>query len=332
MNGMFGMGMKRYLFIIAIFASSCSSSSTSPGSAPSYGSGEFGFTVNGQTVDRIGDDKGTAASATIASNSWLTISLTYPGELRGYAMNGVNISLKMWQLRTGTLEVKGKYNPVTPQDSNCAIPSLQYVGVDESVVSTYPQGSVTITKIDTLNNLVSGRFQFIIDDAPLPYDTVTNGFFNDVPIITGGGGFAGSLSGIRNDDNNGVYRDDSFHSPKNGIASITCYKDAGTKNLEIQANVYYPDASSTYFNITLYNAQDGYFPFTGYSGGAFGLFSDSNGADGGFFSGGITITKFDTVNHRFSGSFSINASGGAGGVTFNSTFQGTIDSVRWYDL
>ncbi len=322
--------MKRYLFIMAIFASSCSSNSTSPGSNSEYGPGEFGYTINGKTVLRDTHVQGTAASAMIEANlgpyrlSSLKITLTYPGQLDGIAMNGVGLDLNLVQLRTGDVAVE--YVDAWLKDTTGAIAWLQ--GVNDW--NGHPPGTVTITKLDTNENLVSGKFSFIAAYPPMPYDTITNGFFNDVPIIQGGGGFAGAFSGIRNDDGNGVYHDDSFQSPKNGISSITGLVAAGTKTLSIQANVYYSDASYTSLNFTIVGAKAGYFSFNG--GGATWSFGDSDGAGGDFSSGGVNITKFDSINHRFSGTFNLGGGGSGGRVTFSSSFQGSMDSVRWFNL
>jgi hypothetical protein len=326
--------MKRYLFIIAIFASSCSSNPTSPASGSGSVFGEFGYTVNKQNVLRDVDSIGTAAQASIDYPT-CTISLTYPLILHGYHVNVLQIALPLngHGISPGAWKARGQ------NDTGGAVITFQYqVGLNyHGPYNIEPSGSVIVTTFDTTDNLISGTFHFILfsplSNGQNAIDTVVNGFFNNVPILSGGGGFAGALSGIRNDLDGGIYdiyQDDSFKSPQNGISSITCWKDAGTMNLYIQANVYYPDASYTSLNITTYGAQAGYFSFV--TGSASGSFSDSDGASGGLYTGGITITKFDSLNRRFSGTFSIGGSGSAGPNTFNSSFQGSMDSVRWFDM
>src|SRR5450755_4402309 len=102
--------MKRKLFILAVLISGCSSNLTSPGSGPSYGPGEFGYIVNGDTVVRFDTTSGASASVTIGSNQWLRgyysvrVTLNYPGHLRGYEMDGVAIEINEMQLKEGTFE------------------------------------------------------------------------------------------------------------------------------------------------------------------------------------------------------------------------------------
>ena len=205
---------------------------------------------------------------------------------------------------------------------------------DTMSFGAFPGGVLTITKFDTVNNLVSGTFHFI---AYLAYpvvdrtvqDTVVNGSFTDVPISEGSygqgtisadvDGFHMSSKGKSNEDSNGDNAA-AYTAKEYGVFAIHCVSNDGASgNREISLNVVSPVIGK--FSLAGTAGPNGVHAAT------YQWWDEHTGDNSEMTAttGTLTITKFDENTRRMSGTFSFsNPTGDTTHVT-----NGVIDNVQW---
>ena len=186
-------------------------------------------------------------------------------------------------------------------------------------------GVVVITKFDTINNLVSGTFNF---DAVLgqqnDIEHIASGFFNDITINIGSFG-QGTVSATI---------DGEAFSTISGLSTAGIY--AGGDNQTARINAYDGSTSTRKeLDISISTSKPGDYIMSG-GGPAWGAFSEQVGPTT-FISintaftgitGNFTLTKFDTLTHRLSGTFDFSGFDSTAGKTIH-VANGVIDNVRW---
>jgi hypothetical protein len=194
---------------------------------------------------------------------------------------------------------------------------------------TTPGGTITITKFDTLNNLVSGTFSFTVanDNNPTDQYTISNGRFENVPISNGSFG-QGSISANAEGT--------PFRAFTSMATSISALIPSGSTQMQITA-ADQRDGDKKILILNFDNPRVGTFALSGtlndyplpiggnvimYAGSFVisTLHKDSPGE--------LTITKFDRATHRISGTFHLNGPSEDG--LNHSVTDGVIDNVQWF--
>ncbi len=267
------------LFFAAIGFTSCDTEPVDPllvnngGEQP--GPAMFKADFNGTTY--------VADQATAAVNAGL-ISVT------GIKMpSGESISLVVPGTTTGTYDLADG-GSLSYHSSLTA--TYFYINVDPSLEED-PNGSITITSINTANHTISGTFNFVgyrndvEEDAPSI--TFTNGSFQNVPY-TGNVGPQPTDSLFKVNIDGTLYTaDDAQAAIGDGLINVAGLRGS---NGEYVAVVVNGTSEGTYTEeaIMSYSASDN--DDNVYSN----LFSTSPGS--------VTISEIDTVNHTISGTFS----------------------------
>jgi hypothetical protein len=301
--------------------------SNNPTSNSSFTAGDFGYTLNGTAFDRFSSGESTEAYATIESNWGAGVM---PGSWLLY-INLMDEQISITSFHTKTIElfvpftspVPGTY-PITqwndPTNAQAAflIDSFQYNSLNG--------GTLTITKFDTVNNVVSGTFSYtasLTQNASI-IDTVVNGFFNDVGIYIGGYG-QGSITA------NAEGMPFTTHS-YSSVQPLSAFIPSGSHELTIEA---FNSTATQSILLSIDNPGVGTFNLTQnvnllnspfYSGPNNVSIGGQTGA-----SGTMTITQFDTITHRMSGTFQFSGPNQSTGQTIQIT-NGVIDNVQWFVL
>jgi hypothetical protein len=313
--------------VIAAIAIGCKSTSTEPVPvSPVRNPGEFGYSMNGESFDRKNYHAFGIAS--------IQPSNPYIGPVGAPGQKVLQIPLNIIDtLNQGLIIVIPITTPLTTSFSFTAGTNGAFAWFSRPNTFTYETngtGSLTITKFDTVNNLVSGTFNF---DATLTYPNtdpskfihITSGYFNDIPIDIGSYG-QGTISAMI---------DGQPFSTASGSYSASIRAEGDFNNIGITAWDGIQNAVSTMgFNIwsfkpgvyALNNGLIGSGVAAGYndsSSNDVGISSTKNTATGSF-----TLTKIDTVNHRLSGTFDFSGFDSTHGKTVHVS-NGVIDNVRW---
>jgi hypothetical protein len=290
---------------------------------PVSGLGAFYVEVNHDTLDRSKYATYCAASANyVPSNvSGHTFSLTLAfsrKQLNG--PDGININL------TGgvTGPVPATYPIVAYGQYNGFIGTLDTGGIE---FASLAGGSFTITKFDTAGNLVSGSFHLLVAKSqPTPdpnmVDTI-NGSFSDVGIATimfGQGSFSANTNGIAFQPNvQAPVGLEVSNTLGNHRLTIDALETIGSKTLELTLTINTPQLGT-------FTPSNGETPGTVYC-----VYSDGTNVYSTrdpFTTGSLTITAFDPINRRLSGTFNFTP----GIYNTSTTVQitgGVIDSVQW---
>jgi hypothetical protein len=295
-----------------------------------FTSGDFGYTLNGTVFDRASSGESTEASASIDSNwgagvtpgSWL-LAIDLMDEqisLASFHTKTIELYVPFTSPVTGTYQITHWDDPVNAQ-AIVALDSFEYDSRDG--------GTLTLTKFDTVNNLVSGTFSFTASLAkPSPdasrVETVTNGSFNDVGIYIGGYG-QGTITATT-DSALFTTRSSSSRQP------ISAFIAAGSTELSIEV---YDSSGSRFILLSVDGPKLGTFDLSKsqnplwapvYSGPNNVTINRESGV-----TGSLTITQFDTVTHRISGTFQFSGPDQSTGRTIQIT-NGVIDNVQWFVL
>ncbi len=309
------------LFLSTLFGSCSSPVSTQENIANPFGSleGEYGFILNGKTFD----------SGTPSINQG-TASVT-PALYQG--TNTIQLSVGLFfEFTDGTFGSIHVYVPLTgPHTKSMAISSYQQDSVGSALISYdsvgfnwYQSvgGTVTLTKFDTINNLVSGTFSF---DASSPSNSntvhITSGYFNDIPIGEGSYG-QGNVSATVNDS--------AFSTDNVGREMLNGYLNRGRLHLwaygeTVQRGSFdiqgIPLTIGTYTIKGPQNYSDSTISFV-YHGDSFQISTvDSRSV------GQLTISALDIHNRRISGTFQFSGTDTLGNhVTIAS---GEINNMQW---
>ena len=295
-----------------------------------FTSGDFGYMLNGTVFDRVNSGESTAASASIDSNWGAGVT---PGSWLLY-INLMDEQINVTSFHTKSIELFVPYtSPVmnTYQIAQWNNPAnaQAVVAIDSFQYNSQNGGTLTITKFDTVNNLVSGTFSFTASLAqpssnPSLVETVTNGSFNDVGIYVGGYGQGTITANV-----------DSVPFTTHSYSSrqpLSAFIPNGSNLLTIEA---FNSTLTQTIMLSIDNPGVGTFHLTqnanllgtpSYSGPNNVSINGQTGA-----SGTMTITQFDTITHRMSGTFQFSGPNQSTGRTIQIT-NGVIDSVQWFVL
>jgi hypothetical protein len=328
------MKQTHILFLLVIFIfTGCQLGSNPTGSNsnatlnPNPVAGEFGYIHNGTVTDRKDYLLGSSAHAIIEPNAGLGIPpnskllfitlTTLDFNLSSFHSRSIEIGIPFYDPVTGTFPIL-KWDD--PSGANAAIldDSLEY----ESIAG----GTLTITKFDTVKNVVSGTFAYTaaLKTDPSKTFTISSGYFNEIPITLGSYG-QGKLTAMINGANFTTIL-------PNGISDISAYTQAISPHLNIIAAGASGSNVQEFF-ITLISPQTGNFTFSS-SASATTAVASFSGDDGSINSnsgmtGFITITKADPITHRISGTFEFRGTDASTGNTITIT-NGVIDNVQWF--
>jgi hypothetical protein len=328
------MKQRHILFLLVIFiASGCHNASNpiGPNSNPTLNqnpvAGEFGYILNGTVTDRKYYPVASTGSATIQKNAGLGIPpnskllaitlMAFDFSLPPFHSRAIELFTPFNNALTGTFPIL-KWDD--PSGANAAIldDSLEY--------DSNPGGTLTITKFDTVNNVISGTFIFTAtqNTDPSKTFTISTGYFNEIPITLGSYG-QGKITALVDGANFSTILPD-------GTSDLSAYTQVIAPQLNIIA-VGPGNANPQDFLITLLSPQTGNFTFSSqvsattaairFSGDA-GSISSNSGA-----TGSIIITKADPSTHRLSGTFQLSGTDTSSGNTITIT-NGVIDNVQWF--
>ena len=200
----------RLFFAISLLlvVAGCSESVSPPmgnlGIPPGATEGQYGFYINGRQFDNCNvsyRDGAASIQPFVIEGSGavrLNISLFYNLSDGTYGTIDLNIPL---------LSAKPQMYQFSDAGSDWNPSAIGYYYIDTAGTYTdyrsIPGGTLTITKFDTVHNLVSGYFQFSAYElSPVTNlhntATVSSGYFNDIPIDNGAYG-QGSITATIND-------------------------------------------------------------------------------------------------------------------------------------
>ncbi|MFI5202075.1 MAG: DUF6252 family protein [Candidatus Kapaibacterium sp.] len=332
------MNLTHKIYLVAVlflFIGGCSNSSA-PGTNNSgngdgipanAGPGEIGFYDNGVFAIRHPHTAGTFGSAIVSGNSG-------PMVPHGSFVLQVDMQLQKGAWPANTLEMYITMMSPTPGTyaiaSSDSIGAWVQIGYDSSGGGAIPgSGLVRIVKFDTVNNLVSGTFHFLVKttDANSTTDTITGGYFNDISIgmgCYGQGTIRATAEGV------------SFSSPDTGFRTAWGFEYAGSTVLVLNGDS--KDAQGVMRSISIHldgpklgtfvlGGQTPTAVFYGLTKDTVGNFGHTTGTNSPGSSGTVTITKFDPVAQRISGTFAFTAPDETG--TNIPVTNGVIDNVHY---
>ncbi|MDP4199725.1 MAG: DUF6252 family protein [Bacteroidota bacterium] len=286
----------------------------------SGGLGAFNITVNGEAFDRGTVPMFCTATATFSHflfngspGDRMQLGLDY--SRTQYNLTG-DVHLAFW-VRLNNL-MPSTYTLTTYGDDNGAYAQLMK---DSKEFFSLPGGSFTITSFDTVHNTISGTYSMVLQDAGglSVFDTV-KGSFTNVCFNVGlfGQGLYTANAGPLTIQQDG---------PKNFFIS-EYIPPVDRLQLESVQN----DSSRQVLRIWITSPRVGTFPVAWPPRPGTAYFEYSAGLD--FYStmsggpGSVTITAFDTVTRRVSGTFYVTTHMQTGGKKMDVT-NGVIDNVMW---
>ena len=257
-----------------------------------------------------------------SSNS-VTISIFLFYDYNNGQYGSVNFSIGLLQPQPQTLDITS-----SPLSRSSYATSLI---VHDSLGETNYQasnGTITITKFDTINNLISGDFELT---APRPSTSnngpstiiVTSGFFNDIPIGTGAYG-QGSVTAL--------FQGNPFSTNNAGLENITALRDNNVLNISADGT---GTSNGHSFELTSIPLQTGtYIMNDSVSSPTFVYFDNTQpNQEGNILSlnpgstGQIIVTECDTVHRQMSGTFQFSGISSSGDTV--SITNGVIKNVQW---
>ncbi len=301
------------------------------GIPPGAVEGEYGYNINGRIYDSHaplgGDGTASLGPLTGQGSAAVQISLYLFYDFGNGLYGNVGLNIPIIKAQPQTVSIYGTSSTKDPQ-------ATAYCDCDSNGFIWYtalPGGTVNITKFDTVNDLVSGTFEFTATETSSNLDsdkkvTVTSGYFNDITI--GQGGYSqGSVTAEVNGnafttDKAGyemAYADSEFSGLNlfgNGQGSFL-NRTITIQNIPIVIGTYiFNDTTDKSRSLVLL-----YWDFTktGYDGAA----SSQNPGS----SGQLTISSCDIVHRRISGTFQFSGMDSLGDVV-NIT-NGVINNVQW---
>ncbi|MFI5264940.1 MAG: hypothetical protein ACHQM6_10535, partial [Candidatus Kapaibacterium sp.] len=183
-----------YALSFLLFSAGCQSGSNPTGtnSNPTLNqnpvAGEFGYILNGRVTDRKDYPITSTASAMVVTNAGFGIPPN--SKLLAITLTTLDISFSTFHSRSIELFTPF-YNPVTGtfpilkwDDPSGAVAAI----LDDSLeYDSKTGGTLTITKFDTVRNVVSGTFTFTasLKTDPSKTFTISAGYFNEIPITLG---------------------------------------------------------------------------------------------------------------------------------------------------
>ena len=308
----------------------CSSNPSAPGPSGNSGNGNtpvtsnlgsFKVAINHDTLDRSQYQNTCFAEAgfILAEPYAFSLDLFFSRtQLRG--MDDVHIGLagNMNAPLPGTYPIVS-FDLSTGIDGDLDSMGIQYGSLDG--------GSLTITKFDTINNLVSGTFRMVTAvrwPAPDPtkQDTVA-GSFTNVGIyrnMFGQGSMSATIAGT------------PFKPVLSTQPSLIAFTTPGTGVLEIDGDTWNTNGELKLI-LTIDSPRVGTFPFgNGTTPGTANLAYDPShiyySTQGQQNCGALTITAYDPINRRISAHFTSTPLLVGSDTTLTIT-DGVIDNVTW---
>ena len=191
-------------------------------------------------------------------------------------------------------------------------------------------GKVTITKFDTVNNLISGTFNFSteIEHPTSGYDNagdISSGFFNDISISTGGFNIGAIAMDVDGSPFTTQFEDRQRFSAYKLAASPTltviAFDDNVSPHHELQFSIPSPHAGSFSFTSSTTGTLHANQAVASYSDGTSSIEASAT-------NGQLVITKYDEANRRLSGTFSFTGTDPNSGKSIAIT-NGVLDNVQW---
>lgn len=307
------------------FIIGCSNSSSPTGpisdSPTTHSAGDFGYSVNSTPHSKSATTIGSVGRATVVDGAQY-------GLTPGMKMLQVNLLIESFTASDFHLEQLALLipfrNPVpaTFNIGGSEAPTLaQAVYVSDSLsYRSESGGSIVLSEFDTVNNLVSGTFDFDVTIAPPPNGSpttihITGGYFQKIPIYVGNfgqGTMSASINGL------------GFTANQELSAYTTTGLDAliivGANSLgeEFTISLSHPGVGS--FNLT-----------AGFGIGTTGATYSGNVGLCKATSGTFVITKYDRATHRMEATFNFSGTDASSGEKIDIT-DGKMNNVQWADL
>ncbi len=289
--------------------------------------GEFGFNASGSWVDRNNYPLGSTAAASIYGFGQglppsMIINLTYfTASISDFHSYYILLGLPSFSATPRTYTI-GNSNDPTAASATYSQDSLEY----QSTV-----GSLTITKFDTINNLISGTFTFTatLKSGPSKSIQISTGYFNDIPIYVGSYGQGSITASI-----SGVFFNSSSQQPQKASAFIT----RGSTQLNIIA-ADNTTGDSRQLSFTILSLKPGLYVLNGPLGASaasasYSVYSltgpnISISTESGA-TGQLIISSVDTIHHRLTGSFHVSGTDTQGDDI--QITSGQIYNIQWFDV
>jgi hypothetical protein len=324
------------LFLLVIIAAGCNNNSNPVSSAtPSSSrttSGGFGYVLNGTSVDRINFPLASSGSASLQQNAGLGV----PANSRLLSINLMTEQVNFPAFHSRIIELYAAINapvPATFQINQWDNASSGDAAIQDDTLEykSNAGGTLVITKFDTVNNLVSGTFNFTaaLSTDPSKTETVASGFFTDIPIYIGSfaqGSISANINGLNFISNNSTGKSlSAFTSVGLSQVNILAFSDDSSAVEEISITLPALQLGNFTFGPQL-SSSTAIMSFSGTIGQSSASISSTSSAGGR-----IIITKCDTSAHRLSGTFNLSGQDASSGNTIIITY-GVLDNVQWFDL
>jgi hypothetical protein len=290
-----------------------------------YAPGEYSFRLNGISYERhtAQKDSNTSAIASISDDVVPGKKLLHVNLLFS---EGTPTKPHIWQIGLFMRMQSPIVGTSSFESNELNIVSLYDLSNSMEYYSN-GSGTITLTEFDTVNNVVSGSFNFdAIERKPSHNDSnivhITEGVFNKIPID--GGSFGqGIISAII---------DGKSFSTASGLpgATINIGQYSGGS---IQINAYSggnPEWNDLNFGV--FTSKPGTYILDGAHNSIAGGISKTTGNISihsfSNATGTFTLTKFDSISQRLSGTFEFSGIDTSTGKTIDVT-NGIIDNVHW---
>jgi hypothetical protein len=327
------------ILFLTVMLFGCSTNPTEPTTYDvpvNVGPGQFGFAAEGRVFERsqYPNDWHTVAHASLQhfmfNGQMQTMMQLYfiVSDAGGTYTHPrvVSFSIVMDHPHTGTFPLGQEV--VSPMLSGFNQGEYQADTVIYTAMTN--NGSITITNVDSVNNVISGTFDFFAS-TPSPTKLTLNivhvsqGYFNNIPIDEGGFG-QGTISAL-------IDGAPFSTSSGGGFTSISANTPNGAFSLEVGANDGFPNRQRM-ISFGIWDTTLGLHDLKTTNGVTANYLtlnasnSSNIGSWGNLQSGIFTLTKIDAVNHRFSATFNFSGFDSTTHKTINVT-NGVIDNVRW---
>jgi hypothetical protein len=296
------------------------------GIPPGAVNGEYGFNVNGKAFD----------SGIPFSFEGSTQLSPYPGQGMGAVTLQVSLSYQFTNGQYGTIQLtiplavpKAQTIPISNSGQSIHATAI-YDSMDVIIYEALSGGNINITKFDTVNNLVSGTFEFNASESypntnPKMIATITSGYFNDIPIGEGAYG-QGSITALLNGT--------PFNSDTAGLEMVSTDSSSGGINLFDYGQEMNNDSFISIQRIPLrtgmyvmdsITARSGSMPIIFFQN--WGNLQRNASTQSAGSSGILTITSCDITHRRISGTFQFSGIDKLGDTV--SISNGVINNVQW---
>ncbi len=288
--------------------------------------GEYGFYINGRQFDGHIDGSANIQPYVIEGAGAVRLSVSLYYNFPDGAYGNVDLSIPFLAPKPQSFQFSDATSLWNPNPVGYA-----YCDSDGYIYyRSIPGGTLTITKFDTVQNIVSGYFEFTAYETSPMTDLhktvgISYGYFNDIPIAEGAYG-QGSISALLNGT--------PFISDTAGIEMV--YGESEFDCIALFDNGQGPLLNS-YISIQRIPLRTGSYAMDSSTARKDSepilIFWDWNNeqknssTEFGNSSGILTITSCDTVHRRISGTFQFSGLDSLGNTITIS--NGVIDNVQW---